>query len=295
MAHEIHDALDTLAPAPYYDPPLHDLPSYLTTCFTAAELICIAIPMTSGEPFPTARPHHSTPDPVRSAKGMHVSLVRSSPPHESHEALQKHWGKPYKFGAARMAWRCTNGRGMTDTERGLRGGVCMRGVGFSKFRRAIRSGRGAARGLLADKRPEHVDVEGVGHLEVYLLSGQMPKSVTPRGFVQVLMCSEDSLTEKSASHVKAGRKHVPRSYVIVSKPTQHPEAGDRSGFVRGQYESVEMIREIPLHRRKAAESMPNLLNGQNARYGGAPGRDRGATVGSIESRGTDREADGGQA
>ncbi|TKA71546.1 hypothetical protein B0A55_07063 [Friedmanniomyces simplex] len=308
MADELHDALKSLAPTPYSDIPLNDLPSYLTTCFTAGELIVNSIPPPlNGEPFPTARPHHSTPNPARSAKDMHVSLARPSPPHESHEALQKYWGKPYKFSAAanpygvalyKMAGQDRHGAWFARRS-------VHEGIGFSKFRRAMQDefphtltvqggpGAGAIRGLSVDSRLEDVDVAGVGHMEVYLLSGQMPKPVTPREFVQVLMCSEDSLTEKSASHVEAGRKHVPRSYMIVSKPTQHPEAGDRSGFVRGQYESVEMIREIPLHRRKGAKSTPNLLEGQHAGGEGATGRHRGATVGSGESHGTDRETDGG--
>ncbi|KAK1809353.1 hypothetical protein LTR12_016293 [Friedmanniomyces endolithicus] len=313
MAEELHLALKTLAPTPYSDIPLNDLPSYLTTCFAAGELVCNSVPPPpNGEPFPTARPHHSSPNAARSAKDMHVSLARPSPSHESHESLQKHWGKPYKFSAAanphgvalyKMAGHDRHGAWFARRS-------VHEGIGFSKFRRAMQKefphtlavqgppGAGAVRGLAADSRLEDVDVEGVGHMEVYLLSGQMPKPVTTRDFVQLVMCSEDSLTEKSASHVEAGKKHLPRSYMIFSKPTQHSDAGLRSGFVRGQYESVEMIREIPLHRRKAARSTPNLLQrAQSAKVEDerATARQRGRTVGAVESPVMDREMDGGQA
>src|SRR5438045_9369657 len=33
--------------------------------------------------------------------------------------------------------------------------------------------------------------------------------------------------------------------MVVSKPCKHPECPPREGFIRGEYESVEFIREIP--------------------------------------------------
>ena len=34
--------------------------------------------------------------------------------------------------------------------------------------------------------------------------------------------------------------------MILSKPITHPDAPERQGYIRGKYESVELIREIPL-------------------------------------------------
>ncbi|KAK5707941.1 hypothetical protein LTR97_000480 [Elasticomyces elasticus] len=303
MADVLHDALKTLNPIPWAEVPLDSLPDYLTSCFAAGELIVNSVPPpANGEPFHAASPHHARPNAAKSAKDMHISLARPSPAHESHEALQKHWGKPYKFstnphGVALYKMAGHDRHGAWFARRSVH-----EGIGFSKFRKAMLRefpqtltvqggpGAGAIRGLAADSRLEDIDVEGVGRLEVYQLSGQMPKPVTPREFVQLLMNCPDTMTDKSASHIEGeDGRHVPRSYMIVSKPTQHPKGSDRSGFVRGQYESVEMIREIPLHRRKAARSTPNLLDGQVKDE--TTGRHRGATVGAVDSKVAEDEGD----
>ena len=135
----------------------------------------------------------------------------------------------------------------------------VEGLGFSKFKKALSrefpetlltqgpAGAGAKRGLSAERRVERIDLHGVGRVEVYQLSAQMPSPVTPREFLTLFMSTEDGLTEKSGADAHDGSKHVPRSFMIVSRPLDHPDVPQRSSFVRGQYESVELIREIPLH------------------------------------------------
>lgn len=44
--------------------------------------------------------------------------------------------------------------------------------------------------------------------------------------------------------------------MVVSIPVSHPEAPPRNGMVRGFYESIEMIREIPLEGNEDAETNP---------------------------------------
>ena len=34
--------------------------------------------------------------------------------------------------------------------------------------------------------------------------------------------------------------------MVISKPCDHPDCPPRDGFVRGQYESIEFVQEIPL-------------------------------------------------
>jgi hypothetical protein len=45
--------------------------------------------------------------------------------------------------------------------------------------------------------------------------------------------------------------------VVISKPCIHPECPERNGFIRGQYESVEVVREVPVDKpmRKAHSSL----------------------------------------
>ena len=52
--------------------------------------------------------------------------------------------------------------------------------------------------------------------------------------------------------------------MVVSKPCVHADCPPRDGFIRGEYESVEFIREIPLQPRKSA-SATDLLSPTRAR------------------------------
>lgn len=54
-----------------------------------------------------------------------------------------------------------------------------------------------------------------------------------------------------------GKPRKPRQMVVVSKPVNHPETPERSGFIRGTYESVEVIREIAIDKplRKTHSSL----------------------------------------
>lgn len=120
-------------------------------------------------------------------------------------------------------------------------------------------------------------------MTVFQLSAQFPGPVAPREFITCLMTTDTGLTEKSAAHGvgTSDSKVVPRHWMVVSVPIDHPEAPAREGLVRGSYESVEMIREIPLTPSKS-KSTPNLVNkdGSTER-----GRARGSTIGHAESRG----------
>jgi len=76
---------------------------------------------------------------------------------------------------------------------------------------------------------------------VYQLSAQFPGPTSPREFITLLITSDTCLTEAS----KVGNT-IPRHHMVVSIPVSHPDAPPRSNMVRGYYESIEMIREIPM-------------------------------------------------
>jgi hypothetical protein len=88
-------------------------------------------------------------------------------------------------------------------------------------------------------------------IAVYQLSAQFPGPTSPREFITLLITSDNSLSEAS----KVGDK-IPRHYMVVSIPVSHPDAPPRNGMVRGFYESIEMIREIPLADTDDAEQNP---------------------------------------
>lgn len=56
---------------------------------------------------------------------------------------------------------------------------------------------------------------------------------------------------------------VPRHFMVISKPCKHPDTPERQGYIRGYYESVEFIREIPTKKAppKKSSSTPDLTKG----------------------------------
>jgi hypothetical protein len=47
---------------------------------------------------------------------------------------------------------------------------------------------------------------------------------------------------------KDRQTRTPRQFMIVSRPCDHPDCPPRPGFIRGTYESVELIREVPVEK-----------------------------------------------
>ena len=101
---------------------------------------------------------------------------------------------------------------------------------------------------------------------VYHLSAQFPGPTAPRDFVELLLTSSAALSKpdsgdsppESAEDLKAAAfDGVPRHFMVISKPCKHPACPPRSGFVRGDYESIEFIREVP-HRSKRSSSTTDL-------------------------------------
>lgn len=101
---------------------------------------------------------------------------------------------------------------------------------------------------------------------MYHLSAQFPGPTTPRDFVTLLLTSSSALSEpeslavqpSSASDGAKARSQrltdTPRHFMVISRPCIHPDCPARDGFIRGQYESVEFIREIPKKSNKASST-----------------------------------------
>lgn len=106
-----------------------------------------------------------------------------------------------------------------------------------EFAENMRAQPGGAkiRGMGAERRITREECEGVGRAEIYQVSAVFPGPVTPRDFVTLLLSNDSGHNEREF-----------RQFMIVSKPCTHPDCPPRQNFIRGTYESVEMIREIPL-------------------------------------------------
>jgi hypothetical protein len=258
---ELHEALKALSPTDWDDVPLDNLETYMKTLLTSGELICNSVPQpTDGTAFHEATPHFDEPNGATSHKEVHPSSARQHPPAKEHEDLQKNWGKAMKFSAKdnplnvsvyKMAGKDRYGAWFARRS-------VHEGMGFSKFKNAMTKefaaslaveggpGAGSIRGIGVDTRLEKKEVEGVGTLEVYQLSAQFPGPTTPREFIPLLITSDHAMSNLSAATSSDGQTRIPRSHMILSKPITHPDAPERQGYIRGKYESVELIREIPL-------------------------------------------------
>nr|POE56203.1 hypothetical protein CFP56_69156 [Quercus suber] len=289
---ELHEALQALSPIAWSDVPQDSLVDFLSESFAAGELICNSLPPApDGTPFHESTPHYSEPNLANSSDEIHASEARAYPAHESHEALQKAWGKPVSIKARDNPLNASIYKLAGKDRHGAWFGrrSVHEGLGFDKFKRAMQRefpqsltvtggpGAGAIRGLAADRRLEKVPVDGTGNLEVYELSAQFPGPTTPREFLAAVMTTEDALSDKSAAQTASGTRHVPRHFMIVSRPLHHDDAPDRAGYVRGQYESVEMIREIPLHANKASPAGESEKEGSKT-----AGEDPAAELNPVE-------------
>lgn len=63
------------------------------------------------------------------------------------------------------------------------------------------------------------------------------------------------LLTSDLSHQAENKVGGLRQYIIVSKPCNHSECPPRQGIIRGQYESVEIIREVHVEPSMAKRSM----------------------------------------
>lgn len=115
---------------------------------------------------------------------------------------------------------------------------------------------------------------------MYHLSAQFPGPTTPRDFVTLLLTSPAALIHANSSpnlngHLTPNQQHsnsaldgidgIPRHYMVISKPCLHPDCPPREGFVRGEYESIEFIREVPVHPPSSGGSASNSDQQQTGR------------------------------
>ena len=277
----LHSALQALSPLSFSDVPTNpdELDAYISDLFTKSELILESVPIPPPEDVST-RPRSATATSIASTSSeMSSSSARSLPPSPEHAALQKEWGKPIKISGKDnplniSVYKCNgkDGRGAWFARRSVH-----EGLGFARFKRGLERefpesmkvqgapGEGNIRGIGGEKRVEDITVDGKGRVEVYYLSAQFPGPTAPRDFVTFLVTSSKAAKD---SHRSVIPELAPRHYMIISKPCNHPECPPRDGMVRGQYESVEFIREIPRPVKKTLSShdMQHFKNDHGGRH-----------------------------
>ena len=271
----LHDALKTLGPTEFSTVPQdpESLAMYLKSAFQSAQIIIDSVPLPPSSGLPTARSR--TVSEASNSSEIASSAARSELLDPENAPLQKEWGKPLKLNAKDNPLDITayklagkDGNGAWFARRSVH-----EGMGFKRWKLGLERefpetlevqggpGEGNIRGIGGEKRVETMLVPDVGTEEVYHLTAQFPGPSSPRDFVTLLLTSSNALIAKtdrdtsSDNFRRSGVKVQPRHYMVISRPCIHPDCPPRSGFVRGQYESVEFIREVPRRPKKAASAL----------------------------------------
>jgi hypothetical protein len=291
----LHEALKTLSPIDFSTVPVDDLKPFLSETFSDAQLLIDSVPI----PGPAedsltvsiGRSRSNTiPSIASSSSDISLSTARPSPPPPEIESLQTQWGNPLRLNTKdnplginvyKLAGK--DGKGAWFARRSVH-----EGLGFERWKKALEKefpetmkvqggpGEGKIRGIGGERRVEHKVVDGIGKLEgemvasmhgnpawvlikrlVYHLSAQFPGPTTPRDFVTLLLTSDTALKENCGG--LSENREIPRHFMVVSKPCIHPDCPERDGFIRGQYQSVEFIRELPVKKARRSASTANLL------------------------------------
>jgi len=282
-------------------PPLADI---LTNTFSNAQILIDSIPGCSTDPStaeekPTtnnqkssgrARSHTDSAVSTPSSPPAAALLARGEreqPAEKATEKLRAEWKevrvpsgpKDNPLGIKVYKLAAKDGKGAWFARRSVHFGE----VGFQKWQLGlqrefaetsrVRSGEEmkSVRGLGAEKKVGGMKVQGAGGCEAFLVSVRFPGPTTPRDFVTVILTPEGL----------EGEETRPKQFMLVSRPCEHPECPPRRGFIRGTYESVEVIREVlvpkSLRRTRSSADMnmgcvDNLGNEAMMRAVGGPTR-----------------------
>ncbi|KAL2000627.1 hypothetical protein VTN02DRAFT_2842 [Thermoascus thermophilus] len=248
----------------------------------------------------------SSPSSPFSSQISHSSARTGTTDPQLITSLRKEWGKPIKIGNGKenpldipvYKLASKDGRGSWFARRSVH-----EGLPFSRWKEKMQSEIGetirmreeekrkrpgstpeaSIRGIGGDKKVESIEVRDadgktvLGRLEVYELSAQFPGPTTARDFVTLLITTDRAFDEAVDNREDSAERAPPRSCLIVSKPCEHPETPPREGYIRGQYESVELIREVRVggSRRRGRGSASSARQSSRA---GSPPREDGKSI-----------------
>ncbi|KAK9423054.1 putative DUF3074 domain-containing protein [Seiridium unicorne] len=263
MTNHHHEVFKALAPIDWDTINQDDLKTFLTDTFTDAQSLIDSIPISlTSKSTPSAsngRPRSAT-DPAGPRLPERASKISDRAEH-----LRKEWKEvqvnprenPLGVNVYKMSSK--DKKGAWFARRSLH-----HGLSFDQWKHGMQAefaeslkvqggpGEGKIRGIGADQKVVDTTVDGCGRMEVYQLSAQFPGPTTPRDFVTLLL-SSDSAVDPPEQQGPAKARY----YMLVSKPCIHPACPPRNGYIRGQYESVEFIREIKIEKplRKVRSSI----------------------------------------
>ncbi|OAA39501.1 START-like domain protein [Beauveria brongniartii RCEF 3172] len=260
-----HEPLQALAPADWNDLPQDDLAAYMNHIFAQSMIVVESIPSPSSAATPAssgrARAKTESAAVLRNDAQQFRALRQPAASLEAAMALRKDWKEvkvnprenPLGINVFKMSSK--DGKGAWFARQSVHEGLSFDDwkVGLEReFAESLKvqgsPGVGNIRGIGADRHVEDKDIDDAGHLSVFQLSAQFPGPTSPRDFITLLLTSD--LSHKAENQVGGLRQ-----YIIVSKPCNHSECPPRQGIIRGQYESVEIVREVHVEPSMAKRSM----------------------------------------
>ncbi|VUC28306.1 unnamed protein product [Clonostachys rosea] len=239
-----------LGPVDWSDVSLDDLKPFLDDVFSAAQTVAESIPSPSSSLNEISRatetpalPRSPTESSETSATLATSSNARRQSPAAVEQSLKlrEEWkevkvnSKENPFDIKVYKLSAKDGKGTWFARRSVHDGLS-----YDQWKEGLaeelietlkiqgQPGGGSIRGIGADRLVEQIDAPG---------SGQAKGPTSPRDFVTLLLSSG------APKFVSEGSRVV-RQFMIVSKPCIHPECEPQQGTIRGQYESIELIREV---------------------------------------------------
>ncbi|KKK27190.1 hypothetical protein ARAM_006387 [Aspergillus rambellii] len=290
----LHEALKYLTRTSWDSVPTapDELRIYINEISTQARLIIESVPE---PPALDESAHHELNHTHAGGSSSHIkpSSARFGTADEPTLALQREWGKAIKIAGARdnplsipvYKLPGIDGNGHWFGRRSVHEGLPF-DVWKSKLesemmetlrmnQERVQEGKApdqSVRGIGAERLVEEIVVYDdpdkdnaakkvvvvLGRVFVFHVSAQFPRPTAPRDFATMII-NWDDLHSHSPAESKHG-KNRGRNWMMVSRPCQHPDVPSNHGYIRGEYESVEFIREIVVEGQDSGLSQNSSLN-----------------------------------
>ncbi|KAL4881284.1 hypothetical protein BJY04DRAFT_62734 [Aspergillus karnatakaensis] len=271
----LQEALKCLNATPWDSIPTDQasLRSYITDLRTKARLIIDSVPNP---------PSSSSTSPTTTSSSGKTRIKPSSARHKTTDettlSLQKEWSKPIvkpsvskenPLGIPVYKLPGADGQGHWFGRRSVHEGLPYSiwktklsgeiAETLRKNQERVKDGLApdhAVRGIGAQQRLEELEIfdesgeKVIGRLNIYHVSASFPRPTTSRDFVAMIITWEG----EDANPGELDGEKEGRSWMMVSRPVEHEGAPEGQEYIRGQYESVEMIREILVKNASSSAS-----------------------------------------
>ncbi|KAJ5165748.1 uncharacterized protein N7500_007578 [Penicillium coprophilum] len=295
----LHEALQCLKPTSWDDVPQDpdELRDYVREILKNSRLIAESLP---DPPISDSDEYPGLDAPIDSSSRRIIpSSARVEETDPEITQLQKEWGKPVKMGGPKdnpldvTVWKlsASDGGGSWFGRRSVH-----EGLPFSRWRKKLSTEydetlkvnrKKIAKGQTPDK-----SIRGIGAQEKIetikvqdhdgSVLGDFPNLLLPRDFVELVINSDCGLQA-------GGSKQPGRSWIMISKPCDHPSIQHQPGYTRGEYESVELIREIPKKNGSGSSSLHQGIKNHNGSSSSNLQRPEGLTEQDGDGDGQDEE------